>query len=121
MKRKTIRHGVSWYKKKADAVFSKWIRARDKKCVTCGSRGNLQCGHFVSRSCNQLRYGERNCHAQCVGCNIFKNGNMVEYAVFMEKTYGHGIIQELKKEKVKTRQFSIKDLEDIINLYDVSV
>lgn len=61
----------------------------------------LQCGHYVSRSHLSLRYDERNCHPQCVGCNIFKSGAMDEYALALVRQYGDGILEELGREKQK--------------------
>lgn len=108
---------ISWLKKEADRVFSIWIRNRDKRCVTCGNRNNLQNGHYVSRSINILRYDERNCNAQCVGCNVFKRGNMDEYALFMIRTYGEAILSELGAIKRQLHQFSRQELEEIIAKY----
>ena len=115
VKKKTL----SKVKKKADAVFSKWIRARDKRCVTCSSKNNLQAGHYVSRSVNQLRFNEYTVHSQCVGCNVFKYGHMDEYARFMIKKYGADILDTLAKEKVKLKRWSIAELEEIIEKYNL--
>lgn len=117
MKKKSKRKGVSWYKRKLDKVFSLWVRRRERACVTCGARGNLQAGHFVSRSCNQLRFDERNVHTQCLRCNVFLRGNMVVYADFMERTYGSGILKEMMREKVKMKQWKVSELEELIKKY----
>lgn len=103
-------------KKEADRVFSLWIRARDGRCVTCGSTANLQNGHYVSRSWSALRFDEVNCNAQCVGCNVFKKGNMDEYARFLLRRYGPDVLDELAAKK-KTYQLKRKELEQIIQKY----
>lgn len=108
---------ISRLKKDADRVFSLWIRKRDKKCVTCGSTQNLQCGHYISRSCNQLRYDEVNCHAQCMPCNVFKRGAMDQYAIFLQQTYGPEILYWLSAEKNKLKQWKVNELETIISNY----
>jgi 5-methylcytosine-specific restriction endonuclease McrA len=87
---------ISWLKKKADKIFSLWIRQREKSCYTCGSTNNLQAGHFVSRSYLALRYDERNVHTQCVACNVFKSGNMPVYARNMIRQYGGDVLEELQ-------------------------
>ncbi len=107
------------YRNKADSVFSKWIRARDKRCVTCGSTENLQNGHYVSRSISILRYDERNCNCQCVACNVFKKGNMVEYSAFMRRKHGPEIIEQLLKEKQTLHSFTRQELESIIKRYSL--
>jgi len=108
---------ISQLKKRADQVFSLWIRNRDKRCVTCGSTKNLQCGHYISRGINILRYDTRNCNACCAVCNIWKNGNMVEYSAFMRRKHGPDIIETLLKEKQKLHQFTRQELEEIITKY----
>lgn len=115
MKRKI--KSISQLKKEADRIFSLWIRARDKQCVTCLSKDNLQCGHYISRSINILRYDERNCNAQCVRCNVFLKGNMPQYSYYMILKYGRGIIKKLLKEKQKLHQFKRAELEAIIEKY----
>jgi len=112
---------ISKLKTDADRVFSKWIRERDDfVCFTCGKKGDqysIHNGHYVSRSHNILRYDERNCNAQCVGCNIFKSGNMDEYALRLQKKYGDNILKELHKRKQTMHQFTRQELEEIIKKY----
>jgi hypothetical protein len=43
---------------------------------------------------------------------------MVEYAVFMERHYGIGIIQQLKKEAVQMKQWKPWELEELIKKYE---
>jgi hypothetical protein len=90
---------ISKLKKKLDSVFSKWIRARDKKCYTCGRTENLQCGHFIPRQYLAVRFDERNCHAQCYACNMLYNGQPSAYALNLQKQYGKKIIQELENQR----------------------
>ena len=113
MKRKSI----SKLKKKADKVFSLWIRARDKRCVSCGSEQNLQNGHYISRSHNATRYNEKNNNCQCLTCNIFKKGNYPAYTLYLMRKYGNGIIKELEKIGRETKQFTPAELERIIKKY----
>ena len=61
---------------KAWAVFSKWIRNRDKKCFTCN--GNAEnAGHFWH---GVLDFDEENIHGQCVRCNKWLHGNLAVYS-----------------------------------------
>lgn len=108
-------------KKKLDAVFSVFIRKRDKGvCFTCGKKlpwKKQQNGHYVSRGVLILRWDERNCNCQCVGCNIFKNGNMDEYSVRLVRKYGPTILEELNKTKWKIWKITRADYEDLIAHY----
>lgn len=86
-----------------DTKFSSFIRQKyaDTKgwsaCYTCGKRSHwkyLQNGHYISRSVKALRWDEDNCRPQCIGCNLFKNGNVI--------TFRENLVKELGEEKVKT-------------------
>ncbi len=109
-------------KGKADTVFSKWIRARDKHiCYTCGKvmqPKESQNGHYISRTFTSLRYDERNCHAQCIACNIFKKGNLTLYALRLETQYGTGILQLLEMLKIEPVTNPRSLFEQIIQKYD---
>jgi len=116
---------VSELKKKADAIFSKFIRARDKgKCFTCGNVKEpkyQQAGHYVSRVHNMTRYDEKNVHCQCRSCNLFKAGNMDEYTLRLVDKYGDGILEELNKKKHQIKQFRHWELEELIEKYKIKL
>lgn len=115
---------ISSLKGLADNVFSKYIRTRDNfTCFTCdkfGDMKSMQCGHYISRSINILRYDEKNCNAQCVGCNVFKSGNIPEYAIRLIRKYGNTILEELHARKQELHQFTHQELEAIIQKYSPS-
>lgn len=119
-----IRPKVSKLKKIADAEWSKYIRLRDAgkdgyaNCISCGARKHwkaLQNGHFVSRSSSTLRFDEENCNAQCVGCNMFKQGNQYEYSVQLDLKYGEGTAKKLHDQRFDTHKFTADELEQIIH------
>ena len=97
------KEGIPYAKKRAWGAFSKYIRARDGKCFTCGSTENLQAGHFIKASqCNNyFNFNETNVNAQCMRCNVFLDGNYIEYTIAMIDKHGVEIIQELKDENLK--------------------
>lgn len=116
---------ISKLKRLADNVFSKWIRNRDSIgdynwCVTCGKKAlktELQNGHYWSRMHMSTRYNAFNCHPQCIGCNMFKEGCKPEYTLYLIRKYGQGILQELALEKEKLIKFSRQDYLNIIEKY----
>jgi hypothetical protein len=124
---------LSKAKAKAWPVFSKFIRTRDALkttgtldealCVTCDRRyslnkvGGLQAGHFVQGRHPSVLFDERNCHAQCYGCNVMKKGNMVKYYKFMLKEYGQKVIDELEVLDTKLTFLSASDYLDIYEQY----
>lgn len=116
--------GVAQLKKKADTAFSTYIRMRDADrygvapCISCGVRKpwkELQNGHFVSRSSSTLRFDDENCNAQCVGCNMFKQGNQYAYGVELDLKYGDGTAKKLHAQRFDTHKFTITELQDIID------
>lgn len=96
--------------------FSELVR-----CYTCGKisyyKDGMQCGHFISRGNNTLRFSEDNCRVQCVGCNIFKNGNYIEFTLRLINEKGQRFVEGLRKKGKKTKQFTTKDLDKIIYKY----
>jgi len=121
-----MKPSISKLKKKADQIFSQYIRqkyANDNglvMCFTCGCVKHwkeMQNAHFVPRNFSNTRYDERNNHPCCKGCNIFKSGNLDSYAVELEAKYGQGILQELAEKKKVRKQFKEWELQEIIDLY----
>lgn len=115
---------VSKLKKKADVLHSKYIRLRDSdsngygECITCGATKHYkeaQCGHFVTRANNKLRYDELNTNLQCVGCNMFKSGEQYLYSKALDEKYGPGTAEELHQQRHDTHKLTIQELEEIIH------
>ena len=106
--------------KELDTIFSLYIRQRDNAtCYTCGKQGSvktMQNGHYISRSFHGTRWDEENCHCQCVGCNVYRNGNMSEYALRLINDYGVDILQELNDKKMNS--LTANDLELLIEKYN---
>jgi len=114
---------VSKLKKQAWKIFSEYIRRRDSDwrgyatCVTCGVVKHwkqMQAGHFLPGRHNSVLFNEKNVHAQCPGCNMFKQGNSVKYFRFMQRTYGEEVIAELEKLDTQNKQFTPQELKDLI-------
>lgn len=117
---------VAPLKKRADAIFSKYIRYRDSTkrpdgyyatCITCGVEKpvkEIQNGHFVSRSCTKLRYDEQNCNAQCVSCNMFKGGEQYLYSKAIDMKYGDGTAEKLHSQRHISHKLTVTELEQII-------
>jgi len=114
---------VSSLKKKADTLHSRYVRMRDSdtngygECITCGVKKHwkeAQCGHFVTRANNKLRYDEMNTNLQCVGCNMFKSGEQYLYSKALDEKYGTGTAEELHQQRFDTHKLTISELEEII-------
>ncbi len=113
-------------------LFSMYIRKKDADytsnvaCFTCGvvkHWSDMHCGHFVRRANMCTRFMERNNHPQCPGCNIVLQGNLEQYAKNIDKKYGEGMAEELKRLGRQTCKWVRSDYYDLIawterKLYD---
>lgn len=108
---------------KLDRVFSEYIRRRDADeggtavCCSCGKLAfwrDLQCGHWIKRQHRSTRWDDRNCAAQCGGCNLYKSGAMDEFAGYLLQKYGKETVEELLALKRKTVKHTRADLEEMI-------
>jgi hypothetical protein len=119
--KKVKKESVSSWLKKADAVFSRYIRQRDGgQCFTCTYRNEwkkLQNGHFCPRQHMATRFDERNNNAQCFACNMFYGGRPDAYAVRLEAKYGVGIVKELHDLARTTKQWTVAELKELITKY----
>ena len=128
--KKKKRETVGKAKKKVWALFSIYIRTRDclsstgtkeeGKCCTCGKIYNfkeLQAGHFIPGRRSSVLFDERNCHAQCLRCNVFLRGNMIHYYQFMNINYGPSIIAELMEKDMTIKKFTVPELQELFNTY----
>lgn len=83
---------------KADSVFSKYIRLRDKKCLRCGSGVTFndkglpvthQASHFFGRGKESTRFDEENVDTLCTGCHQeWGSADREAYRVFKIKQLG---------------------------------
>lgn len=107
--------------KKAQEVFNKWIRSRDlnKGCISCGGSVD-HAGHYFNQGQHSaLRYHELNVNGQCVSCNTYKHGNLINYRKGLVNRYGWEVVEELesKAELHKAWKWSRIELEQIIKKY----
>ena len=122
---------ISKLKKELDKWFSLYIRIREShnglcQCFTCGKVGNyktggMQCGHFQSRKHHSTRWNEQNCQVQCVGCNMFKQGEQWKFGLKLNGKYGEGTSRELEELARTTVKLSRIDYEDNIRYYKTLV
>jgi len=123
--KKYDKYSVAELKKKAQVVFNKWIRERDKDlpCISCSSRNTSTASHFYSAGhYNALRFNEDNVHISCHRCNYFLHGNLSEYRVKLEKRIGKErllALDELAAISKRNRNFKFDrfSLIDIIEKY----
>jgi hypothetical protein len=107
--------------KKAQEVFNKHIRKRDqdKGCISCGAEVE-QAGHYFSQGHHSaLRFNETNTNGQCIRCNCFLHGNLINYRKGLIQRYGVEVVEqlELNADLHKVKKFSRLELEWICITY----
>lgn len=118
---------LSILRKKADRLFSLFIRKRDSnengigKCITCGRVGHfkeMDCGHYIKRQHLSTRYDEKNCNMQCKRCNAFEQGMNEVYKKEIDKKWGQGISDLLELKKHNKILYPRLLYEEIIKNYE---
>ena len=113
---------VSQWRKELQQVFNQYIRLRDqgKGCISCGKQlqGKYDAGHFYSvGSYPNLRFNESNVFGQCVGCNQHKHGNLLEYAIGIERRIGKTKLEELKSLRNDRLSLPLDKIKELIYYY----
>ncbi len=117
---------VKTAKEKAWSALSRYVRARDPYCVTCGSP-TTEAGHYIHNSDktnkqlggNELWYDIRNVHGQCGACNRYHSGRLDVYGEYLEEKFEHGILQELRKLFNTPRKWTIPELLGIERKFEL--
>ena len=116
-----IKTNSDWLKE-AQKVFNQYIRLRDKNqtCISCGSKlgSKYDAGHFYSMGGHKaVTFDEDNVHAQCVACNQFKSGNLINYREGLIKRIGEAKLNDLSQRANETRKYSNDELQELIKTY----
>ena len=120
----------SFWLKKTQSLFNRWIRTRDsgEPCISCGipmMGGNaIHAGHYKSNGSTHgdmldgvpMRFHPDNCHAQCAQCNLHKSANIAEYRPRLEQKIGVERLARLEGSKEK-HKITIEELKRLINGY----
>src|SRR3990167_9442226 len=96
-KRKTSKSERQLLEKQLWDLCSLYVRARDGKCVTCGTTDGLTMSHYIKAGKQRIRYDLRNVNAQCSTCNGAHNYWPHYYEGYMRKNYGNDVLDELER------------------------
>jgi hypothetical protein len=109
--------------RKVDDAFSDVIRLRDAdengmvKCITCGDEYHwtlITCGHFVKRGNMATRYNLKACGPQCGLCNSTHDGKEDEHAAYIDRTYGEGTAESLRKIGREEKHYAEFELQGML-------
>lgn len=113
---------IPYLKKKANKVFSDFIRKRDGwRCVLCGSTYLIQNGHLIKRGKKIHLFSELNCHALCSACNYRDNYDHDVYVRWFIEKFGVAKYKKLVDTKEDLKQLKRQDYLDIIEKYSKKV
>lgn len=77
--------------RQADALFSRFIKERDRRCVAEGEAtacgGEYQCAHLLSRRYRLIRWNPDNAVTLCRNHHLFYTHRPLEWSVWMEENY----------------------------------
>lgn len=107
--------------KEAQAAFNSYIRVRDegKPCISCQRyhSGKYDAGHYRTvGAAGHLRFNLKNCHRQCVPCNQYLSGNVVEYRINLVNHIGAIEVDKLESNN-ETRHFDIEYAKRIKRIF----
>lgn len=113
-------------KKKLDAVYSKYIRTKFSKngichCYTCNKPLEIkqaQCGHFIPRNILITRWEENNTRPQCVGCNLWGGGKILDFEDHLVNELGKEEVERLKASRFTIFKIDTAWYANKINEYE---
>lgn len=89
-------------------------------CITCkkpAMKLSLNAGHWISRRNKGVAYDEHNLHAQCVGCNKYRNGEPQIYEDELRRLYGDEETDRIRSWVGVTKKWKPYELEEMYNDY----
>lgn len=113
---------VQELQKLAQVYFNSFIRNRDrnKGCISCNSPlgQKFDAGHYYSSGGHKvITYDEDNVHGQCVYCNQFLHGNLLNYQIGIQKRIGVEKLIELQAKAHQEKKYTREELKEIIETY----
>ncbi len=120
-------NSASFLIKKADILFSKYIRLRDSikttwtyercKCITCDQEYEIkliQNWHFASRRFYQTRWLDKNCNAQCYMCNVWLWWEQYKHWKKIDEMYWEWTSEQIMNLAKTIEKLNIEEVKQII-------
>ena len=109
------------YIKILQQLVNRYVRNRDGSyCISCDQpiKGKVDAGHFFSvGNYPSVRFDLRNINSQCISCNQFNGGSILEYRENLIKKIGQEQFNELDKLAHQNRIFDIEEIKEMIEVY----
>jgi hypothetical protein len=75
-------------------------------------------GHYFSSGGHKsITFDEDNVHGQCVACNQWKHGNLINYQLGIEQRIGADRLLDLHAKAHQTKKYTREELRNLIAVY----
>ena len=109
------------YIKILQQLVNRFVRQRDGNyCISCDApiNGKVDAGHLFSvGNYPSVRFDLRNINSQCIKCNQFNGGSILEYRENLIKKIGQKEFDELDKLAHQNRMFDIEEIKQMIQKF----
>ena len=109
------------YVKILQQLVNKYVRERDGNfCISCNKKvsGKIDAGHMFSvGNYPSVRFDLRNINSQCIKCNQYNGGSLLEYRENLIKKIGLKDFEDLEFKAHQNRQYTINEIKDLIQHY----
>ncbi len=118
---------IDWLTDKAQSFINAFVRKRDSKegyfiCISCQDLkpvNQLNAGHYYAKEFyKSVRFDLDNIHSQCIRCNKYLSGNLIEYRKTLLDKIGKKKLDQLdQKSELKNFKYSRQFLIELIEKY----
>lgn len=99
---------------RADQAVGAFVKARDGRCLACGTKNDLEWAHIISRGARYIRWDPENSVALCRGCHFRFTRAPARWAVWVEE-FEAGLLSKLaQREAAGQRSGESIDVADVI-------
>lgn len=118
-KRKKKKSSMRLMIDRLDYAFNAMIRERDREngCISCRTGEVHEAGHLVHAGLSTrlaTRWHPQNVNGQCIKCNHFQSGNLLNYTLNVDEKYGQGTAAKLRQLSHVTWKPSREALEQLL-------
>ncbi|HCO21192.1 MAG TPA: NinG protein [Flavobacteriaceae bacterium] len=118
---------IAYLEDKAQDAVNKFVRKRDSinnffVCISCQELkpiNQMNAGHYYAKEFyKSVRYDLNNVNGQCVRCNKYLSGNLIEYRKNLLEKIGEENLKQLDKlAELKNFRFTREFLIELIEKY----
>lgn len=109
------------YIKILQQLVNRYVRQRDGNfCISCNKKvsGKIDAGHMFSvGNYPSVRFDLRNISSQCIKCNQYNGGSLLEYRKHLIEKIGLQEFEDLERLAHQNRQFTIDEIKEMIETY----